>query len=201
MNFLAHCAIADRASDPAHPDLIAGGFLGDFVKGPVPDSLPGPLATGVRLHRRIDAYSNEHAGIAASCARFEPPLRRFAPIFVDVVADHLLARHWVRFHPQPLERFTADAYRAIDRHAHRLPADGLRFFDYMRTADLLARYRDREAMERGLGAVLRRLRRESLTADAIAAVDALLPDLEADFLDYYPDLVTHAAGWLKTPPP
>ena len=71
----------------------------------------------------------------------------------------------------------------------------------MRTADLLARYRDREAMERGLGAVLRRLRRESLTADAIAAVDALLPDLEADFLDYYPDLVTHAAGWLKTPPP
>lgn len=199
MNFLAHCAIADRAPDRAHPDLIAGGFLGDFVKGPVPASLPETLATGVRLHRRIDAYSNEHPGIAASCGRFEAPLRRFAPIFVDVVADHLLARHWSRFHPRPLERFTADAYRAIDRHAHRLPAEGLRFFDYMREADLLARYRGREAMERGLGAVLKRLRREALAAEAIAVVDALLPDLEADFLDYYPDLVSHAAGWLKRP--
>ena len=200
MNFLAHCAIADRAPERAHPDLIAGGFLGDFVKGPVPESLPATLATGVRLHRRIDAYSNEHSGIAASCGRFEAPLRRFAPIFVDGVADHLLARHWTRFHPRPLEQFTAETYQAIDRHAHRLPPAGLRFFDYMREADLLARYQGREAMERGLGAVLRRLRREALTAEAIAAVETLLPALEADFLDYYPDLVTHAAGWLKNPP-
>jgi len=196
MNFLAHCAIPDRTLEPTHPDLIAGGFIGDFIKGPVPESVPAPLATGVRLHRRIDAYSNTHPAVRASCARFPRPLRRFAPIFVDVVADHLLARHWTRYHPEPLTTFTARAYRAIEPHAHWLPPGGKRFYDYMRDADLLAAYQGREAMRRGLGAVLRRLDRAALTEDAVAAVDVLMPGLEADFLEYFPDMLGHAAGWL-----
>jgi acyl carrier protein phosphodiesterase len=196
MNFLAHCAIADRAAHRVHPDVIAGGFLGDFVKGRVPESLPAALATGVRLHRRIDAYSNGHTGIRRSCQRFPRPLRRFAPVFVDVVADHLLARHWPRFHPQPLTAFTARAYAAIRPHADRLPEDGRRFFEFMHEHDLLARYREREAMERGLASVVRRLRRPDLTHDVCTAVDDCLPGLEQDFLGYFPDMLSHAAGWL-----
>lgn len=197
MNFLAHCAIPDRALTRPHPDLIAGGFLGDFVKGPVSDTLPADLATGVRLHRRVDAYSNTHPGIRRSCERFPRELRRFAPIFVDVVADHALARHWQRFHPEPLTDFTARAYAAIEPHADRLPDHGRRFFDYMREVDLLARYAEREAMERGLLSVTRRLRRTHLDEAALDAVDAALPGLERDFLDYYPDMVSHAAAWLS----
>lgn len=196
MNFLAHCLIPEQALSDTHPDLIAGGFIGDFLKGPVPDDLPPALADGVRLHRRIDAYSNQHPGIRASCQRFDPALRRFAPIFVDVVADHLLARHWPRFHPQPLEAFTAEVYRAIQPHVGRLPEQGQRFFDYMSEHDVLAAYRNNAAMERALLSITRRLSRPVSNTLLLADVGARLPELEADFLAYFPDLISHAAAWL-----
>ena len=105
MNFLAHCLIGEIAAEKREPGLIVGGFLGDFIKGPVPDELPSSLATGVRLHRRIDAYSNQHPIIRVSCRRFPQDLRRLAPIFVDIIADHILARHWVSFHEKSIEQF------------------------------------------------------------------------------------------------
>lgn len=198
MNFLAHCLIPERADPDGHPDLIAGGFVGDFLKGRLPEALPGRLADGVRLHRRIDAFSNELPGIRASCARFEGPLRRYAPIVVDVVADHLLARHWARFHPEPLEAFTHRAYRAIGPYHHWLPPRGQRLLQFMREEDLLAGYREAAVMHRSLDAVLGRLRRAPPAPAVAAAVDRHLPGLEADFLDYFPALVDHAATWLAS---
>lgn len=195
MNFLAHCLIPERTEDP-HPDLIAGGFLGDFLKGPVPDTLPAMLASGVRLHRRIDAYSNGHPGIRTSCTRFPADLRRYAPILVDVIADHLLARHWARYHPEPLTDFTALAYAAIRPHVPRLPPRGQRFFRYMSEHDLLARYRHSSTLYDSLGAVLRRLRHPPDEAAVSVAVGGIMGGLEADFLEYFPDLVQHAVDWL-----
>jgi len=200
MNFLAHCVIPDRAVPDAHPDLLAGGFVGDFIKGPMPGHLPDVLAAGVRLHRRIDAYSNQHPIIRRSCARFPLTLRRFAPIFVDVVADHLLARRWKQFHPTSLPAFTARAYDAVRPHVSRLPPAGRQFFDYATEQDLLARYRETETMHRGLRSVTRRLGRPSIDGPATQAVDSCLAGLEEDFLDYFPDLVNHAAQWLADNP-
>ena len=68
MNFLAHCLIGARARED-DAGLIAGGFLGDFIKGPVPASMPPALQAGVRLHRRIDAYSNQQPDLLRSAHR------------------------------------------------------------------------------------------------------------------------------------
>ncbi len=204
MNFLAHCLIPDLALKDTHPDLVAGGFFGDFIKGSLngnsalADPLPNDLVNGIRLHRRIDAFSNQLPGIRASCARFPPTLRRFAPIFVDVVADHLLARAWQRFHTLPLTAFSAHAYATIAPHVPRLPESGRRFYDYMSAQDLFARYRDVETLHQSLGSIARRLKREPLTDSIVVAVDQQLPGLAADFDDYFPALVTHASEWLKT---
>jgi len=196
VNFLAHCLIPDLATGGAEPDLIAGGFVGDFLKGPVPPSLPPVLGLGVRLHRRIDAYSNRQPQIRKSCARFPDHLRRFAPVFVDVVADHLLARHWPRFHPGRLTEFTAAAYRAIRPHVPLLPERGRRFFAWMHEQDLLAAYADRAVMHRALAAVTRRLERPGLSDGLEAVVEERLDGLEEDFLEYFPDLLGHASAWL-----
>jgi acyl carrier protein phosphodiesterase len=196
MNFLAHSLIPALAADPGHPDLVAGGFLGDFIKGPVPENLPESLATGVRLHRRIDAYSNGHAGIRASCDRFPPSLRRFAPIFVDVIADHLLARSWVTFSDVPLKDFTRGVYEAIAQHAGLLPDRGSRFFNHVVAEDLLAGYADQAVMLRSLHSLTRRLRSTTLDARLTAVVERELEALEADFRDYFPDMISHARDWL-----
>ena len=51
-------------------------MLGDFVKGRVSESLPPELRAGIRLHRRIDAFSNRLADTKPSIARLGAELRR-----------------------------------------------------------------------------------------------------------------------------
>jgi len=196
MNFLAHCLIPELALDGCPPALVAGGFLGDFVKGGIDVTLPDDLADGIRLHRRLDAFSNRLPSIRASCDRFPTELRRFAPVFVDVVADHLLARSWAQHHPEPLPCFSARAYAVIGAHAHRLPEAGRLFLDHARRHDLFAAYADTSTLHGALGSVARRLNRPWLAQPTIAAVTAALPRLAEDFEHYFPELVAHAGAWL-----
>lgn len=170
--------------------------MGDFIKGPVPESLPDSLAEGVRLHRRIDAYSNGHTEIRASCARFPKELRRFAPIFVDVIADHLLAKRWGQFCRTPLNDFTSGVYQVIEQRAELLPDRGLRFFEHMVAVDLLAGYAKRAVMMRSLGSLTHRLGRPALDTPLAVVVESEFEGLEEDFLSYFPDLVSHARVWL-----
>lgn len=202
MNFLAHCLINEQAAaeltDPnAVRMLIAGGFLGDFVKGSVPDHLPAALSQGIRLHRRIDAYSNQNDAIRRSCNRFPPALRRLAPALVDVIADHLLAQQWHRYHPLPLNIFSRQAYRHIAASTAHLSPRGVEFLQWMMQHDLLARYTDWETTYRGMKSITRRLQRQELDEALQLEVRPLLPALQQDFDEYFPDLITHATLWLS----
>ena len=198
MNFLAHCLIAARANpgdEAMSAGLVAGAILGDFVKGPVPERWPTPLQAGIRLHRRIDAFSNGAAGVRRSCNRFPAELRRLAPVFVDIVADHCLAIDWQACHDEPLEAFSRRCYATLEPHAHRLDRRGRRYLDWLVEEDLLARYRFSDAMERGLLSITRRLRREHLNGALLEFVAESLPDLQEDFRGYFPELLAHGREW------
>ena len=177
--------------------LIVGGLLGDFIKGQVPPNWPEALQWGVRLHRRIDAYSNAAPSIKRSCNRFPPKLRRFAPIFVDVIADHCLALDWASHHDEDLPVFSARSYALAAAEAHRLDGKGRRYLNWLIKQDLLAGYRHRGVMERGLLSVTRRLARQHLDGSLLNFVEGALPCLQADFRDYFPLLVRHAEHWVQ----
>ena len=201
MNFLAHCLIGNRAAGddaglPGASALLVGGFLGDFVKGRVPETMPADLALGVRLHRRVDAYSNQHPDIRASCDRFPAELRRLAPILVDIVCDHLLSRAWPDYHNQEISQFTNTIYREMAAHTDWLPDTGIQFLDYARERDLLARYGDWSVTEGAMRSITRRLKRPQLNPLLSEAVPPLLDALEADFRRYFPDILQHAREWV-----
>ncbi len=190
MNFLAHCALAGD-----DPDLVVGGFLGDFIKGPVPD-LPGQIALGVRLHRRIDAITATEPGIRESVLRLGPELRRTGGIFVDLAGDHFLARHFARHHSVVVDDFSADVYRQLAVRQAVLPAPAVRLLDHMCRTDLLSNYRESAVLARAFQRIGDRLRRPELGGQALAAFERHYDALEADFADYYPALQQHVADWL-----
>jgi acyl carrier protein phosphodiesterase len=191
MNFLAHCTLAS-----AHPELLVGGFLGDFVKGPVPD-LPGELSAGIRLHRHIDAYSHRQADLRRSAERFGPELRRYAPIFVDLIADHFLARDFDTIHQAELSTFTDTAYQCIGDHRRHLSNDAERFYEHARHRDLFAAYQEPLVLERTIERIAQRLRRPELTAQVMSRLAGIERALAADFARYYPALQTQTTIWLQ----
>ena len=104
MNFLAHCSLAHDAAliwqcdHDQRSGLLAGAVIGDFVKGQLPQQWPHALRAGARLHRKVDALSNINSGIRQNCDRYPAHMRRFAPIFVDMLADHCLALNWQNYY-------------------------------------------------------------------------------------------------------
>ena len=192
MNFLAHCTLA-------HPEtaLIAGGFIGDFIKGPVPGDLPEPLQAGIRLHRRIDAVSNHMPGIAVSVHRLGPRLRRPGPVLLDILADHCLALRWDTHGHGELTAFTALAYDAIGAFEQFLPEHGRRYFQRVRDTDLFARYAEPDTVARAMTYVLKRLRFSHLSDELDGIVGDQLPDLLDDFEGYFPVLRATVGEWKR----
>ncbi len=183
MNFLAHSllahqiAIREDTGNAAHMEgLLAGAVIGDFVKGPIPIHWPRALHAGVALHRRVDALSTHNQALGTVIRSFSEDLRRFAPIFVDLLADYALASRWDECKPPAdLPTFSRMCYAAIDAYQDNLLdleqpherqvmaiARFQRFFAYMTEVDLLASYGTWNHALDGSAAVLRRLEKKAL---------------------------------------
>ena len=195
MNFLAHCLLAGPGEG-----WVAGGVLGDFVKGGIPEQMPPALRSGIWLHRRIDSFSNHLPLLRHGIARFHPELRRPAPVLLDIVADHCLALDWQRRCDEELPAFTAKVYAAIARHDAWVPDRARRFVEHMAARDLLAAYRQPETIRRAMHHALERLRMAHLAPLADAALGADLPRFVEDFERYFPALEDFAAGERRRAP-
>ncbi len=202
MNHLAHLALACRtpigaAGTGADAALLVGGFLGDFVKGPMRGERPEAIELGIRLHRAIDAETARDPDILCSVRRFGPDLRRLAPILVDIVGDHLLANRFEQHHGQPLPAFSAAAFATLRDHRTWLPEDARLLGDRLEAWDGLVAYRGTDVVERGFARIAQRLRRPELSGLAIDCMHEQLPALHVDFARYYPRLQQFVVVWLS----
>lgn len=187
MNHLAHCWLA-RGND----GLVAGGFLGDYYKGPIQQDLPKELQRGIRLHRYIDSLSNQMPEIRSTYERFGTELRRVAPILLDLVADHLLARHWDSHGKGELSDFTANCYRIIGEY--KIPNVGKRIFDHVVSRDLWCEYANFDVILSVMCRILTRLRLED-RAIHLAELEFKLSDFYDDFCQYFPLLEEQVQTW------
>lgn len=92
MNYLAHLHLGGDA-----PPQLLGSLYGDFVKGPLAGRWPTEIEAAIRLHRRIDAFTDSHPLQARARARFPAARRRTAGMLLDLFFDHCLARDWVEY--------------------------------------------------------------------------------------------------------
>jgi len=187
MNYLAHLHLGG----PGREDRL-GSLYGDFVKGS-PDAWPAGIAAGIRLHRRIDVYTDDHPLVLQAKRRLPAARLRVAGVLVDVFFDHCLARHWHDYADQDLPRFTADCYRTLLAEP-ALPPRLARIAPLMASQDWLGSYTDFAVLERVVEGMARRLSRPELLAGGFAELAAAYAGLEEDFRAFYPQLQAFAAA-------
>jgi len=186
MNYLAHAFLA-RAT----PELLTGGMLGDFVKGPLDARYPDAVRAGIALHRAIDVYTDRHPRVRAAHALISPARRRFAGILTDLFFDHFLARDWPRFADEPLEVFTAQVYATLWPQRATFPEKLQRLLPWMRADDWLASYADIDALDTALRGIARRFRHPERATALIGGAEELRSHyaaLDAHFHAFLPDV-------------
>jgi acyl carrier protein phosphodiesterase len=189
MNHLAHALLAG-----ADDQVVLGSLLGDFWRG-VPDPRwPAAVGAGVRLHRKIDVYTDNHPQVAAARALFGPPWRRYAGILLDVYFDHVLAREWPQFGAGSLDAFSARIAALLGDHEDWLPAGLNRFAGYFRAHGLFAAYARHDVIEQVLAGIGGRLRHANPLAEAGPALWARAAELDGVFESFYPEVIAHARG-------
>lgn len=196
MNHLAHLYLADLTGTS-----LAGSLLGDIVRGPLQGRYAPEIEHGIRLHRRVDSYTDGHPIVRFARTRLLPPYRRYAGILLDVLFDHYLTLDWPRHSSKPLSAFVADVQQRLTREALRVGNPGLVLrVSYLRSRKLLLSYHSLEGVERALQGLAARLSRANPLASGVDALRPRYRDLQEDFRAFFPQLVGHAQSCAQQRP-
>jgi acyl carrier protein phosphodiesterase len=189
LNYLAHLCLADGS-----PDSIAGNFLGDFVKGRPEGRFPPAVVRGIRLHRAIDRFTDDHPIVRHAVDRIAPERRRFAGIAVDMAFDHFLARNWAETDPAGFAAIRRHAYAVLYARRDELPERLRAILPHLSGDDWLNSYAHFDGIAYALERMSRRLRRPNALAATADDLARHYDALEADFHAYWPEARAFAAA-------
>src|SRR5690242_5272739 len=116
MNYLFHLYLSGE-----EPEIIAGNFMGDFVKGRLDESYPPRLRRGIELHRSNDSFAQSEPHFIRSIQRLAPELGLYRGVLVDLYYDHFLALTWRLWSPEPLGEYLRRVRGVIERQSPQLP--------------------------------------------------------------------------------
>lgn len=153
MNFLAHLYLSGEDDD-----VLIGNFIADGIKGKRYENFPPKIKTGILLHRFIDDFTDTHPICLESKVLFRPRYHKLAPILVDIVYDHFLAKNWSKYHPLPLRNYVDRTYALLQSRFDDLTPPIQHMLPYMVQHDWLYNYQFKEGMENVLHGMSRRVK-------------------------------------------
>ena len=126
MNNLAHIYLSGDSDE-----ILLGNFIGDYVKGNKFQDYPEMVAFGIKLHRQIDQFTDQHPDVRRCIDLLKPGYERYAGIVVDVFFDHFLAANWRHYSPITLRQFAKHAHAVFLSNFLLLPFSVKQFLPFL----------------------------------------------------------------------
>lgn len=186
MNYLAHLFLAQPNADSHY-----GNLLGDFRKGVALATLSNDVSRGLENHYTVDKFTDSHASVKQAKALFKPEHRRFAPVAIDMLFDHLLITHWARFSTIPFEAFCEHSFSLLEKKLPVMPTTMQRSVSHMITHNWFADYAEFEGIGYAIQAVAKRIRFKNDFAQCVQDIEANFTSLNSLFLGFFPALIEH----------
>ena len=197
MNFLAHLFLSGPFDAPTYAYVLLGQFIADSVPGRQLENYPPGVQTGIRLHRAIDTYTDQHPVVRRGTQRLrEAGYGKYAGVISDMFLDHFLARHFAEFTAESLPDFTRRVYALLQTHEAEMPPRMQQTLFYMVQHNWLLGYAQTEGIRRALGGLSRRASAGSGMETAAVELEANYASYETDFREYFPQLRQEAAAEL-----
>jgi acyl carrier protein phosphodiesterase len=194
MNFLAHLFLAGSPAAPDYLGRLTGQFIADSVPGRQFENYSAAVQAGIRAHRAIDTFTDQHPVVRRSTARLrQAGTGKYAGVVADVFMDHFLARYFAEFSSESLEAFTQRVYAALASQQAAFPAPVQRFFPHMVQHNWLLHYAETEGIASALLGLSRRASPGSGMDTAAEELTRHYEAYEADFREFFPALQAYAA--------
>jgi acyl carrier protein phosphodiesterase len=189
MNHFAHLALAQSTVEST-----VGNLLGDFARGLNQVSLPTAVAAGLRNHRAVDRFTDNHPLVQEMKRGFSAKRRRFAGIALDIYFDHLLLEHWDRFEQRDLDELIEGCYQRMEEGQAIMPHDEMRRVTRrMVEYDWFGSYRELDSVAEALDRVAGRIRFNNQFGNSIEDLQRNHDFICAGFIEFYPQLQQHVA--------
>lgn len=186
MNFLGHLYFSNNDTDLMHANLF-----GDFVRGSDLSMYPEIIQRGIRLHRTIDSYIDNHPAVIDLMHELYPILPKISGIAVDLFFDHLLAKNWSDFHESSLEEFTVRFYEAPLKHKEFYSEHFLMVLDRMRAKNWLYQYQFSYGLMKASKGVSSRISFENNLDTAHHVFEKMETRIEKAFRIYMTDAIPY----------
>jgi len=151
MNYLAHAYFSFN-----NPPILLGNMISDYVKGKKQYDYPPEIQKGIKLHRLIDTFTDEHQITKEIKKIFAPSVRLYSGAFVDVVYDHFLATNKTILNKEQWLAFTITSYELLADQSTYFPEKFATIFPYMQSQNWLFNYRYTWGIENSFGGLVRR---------------------------------------------
>lgn len=135
MNFLAHIWLSG-----SNDGVRLGNFIGDAVRGKDLETLPDDVVQGVHLHRKIDQFVDHHPLFKHDLKLLRPYFGKYAPVGLDVLYDHYLAKHFDVYSAVGLNTFAFQFYQLLNQRLHELPPNAKFLSEKIIERDWLTQY-------------------------------------------------------------
>lgn len=193
MNFLAHAFLSF-----GEPEILVGNMISDFVKGKRQYDYSPAIFTGIRLHRAIDDFTDQHPVTKLAKEAFRPAYRLYASAFIDIVYDHFLANDKEQFqNRKALSLFAGATYASLRKFYDVLPINFQAVLPYMETHNWLLGYREPEGIRRSFAGMVTRSAYMSESATAYAVFEENYHELSEYYHIFFPDLKEFSLNQLR----
>lgn len=191
VNYLAHAYLSFH-----QPEILAGNMISDFVKGKKQYDFATGIQSGIRLHRAIDTFTDEHPLTKEAASIFKPWYRLYSGALMDVVYDHFLAIDNNRFPGSSLYDFSQEVYDTLDRFTGILPEKFRLVFPYMKKYNWLYHYRERSGIARSLEGLVHRATWLTESDTAFRLFEDHYDELQRSYAEFFPSLQRFAMATL-----
>lgn len=186
MNYLAHFYLSGKDEG-----LILGNFIADFIQNREVASFEPSIQKGIRLHRLIDTYTDNHPMIRQGTKRLHPFHHKYAPVIIDVYYDYLLGHNWLLYSHESTQDFANQIYRILESNFDALPVVLQKRLPFMIEHNWLLGY----TTQAGLAFVFERMqKRMNFPVNLDTAVGILLEhfdSFDAEFKVFFQDIMDY----------
>jgi len=183
MNYLAHLFLAG-----IDEGLIIGNFIADSVRGKEMYTYSENIQKGIKLHRKIDQFTDTHPIVKETTLRLRNSAGKYAPVVVDIVYDHFLAANWAEYSNVALITFAKEKYQFLNSHIDQLPAKIHELFHVMVEQNWLLNYSTLKGIAKTLTELSEKVNYANTMATSIIDLEKDYDLYHSDFLKFFPDV-------------